>query len=76
MTRIKLPKTMQKRVETYHDLLWKKLKGFDDTTILAPLPRHLKNDVADFLFSSFAGSEFFPKEEPGAIHLITRLSTI
>ncbi len=62
MQRIKLPKDVQDRTLAYYDLLWRKLKGYEDAQIMDPLPENLKIDVAQFLFASFAESKFFPKE--------------
>jgi hypothetical protein len=76
MERTNLPQEVQARTLDYYDLLWSKLKGYDDSQIMEPLPENLKLDVSQFLFASFAESNFFPKEEKGALLMIMRLCTI
>jgi hyperpolarization activated cyclic nucleotide-gated potassium channel 2 len=76
MQRIKLRPDIQHRTLAYYDLLWRKLKGYDDSHIMEPLSENLKIDIAQFLFASFAESQFFPKEEKGALLMIMRLCKI
>jgi hypothetical protein len=37
---------LQSRVLAYYDLLWRKLKGYDDSQIMALLSENLKIDIA------------------------------
>lgn len=68
----KLPSTLQNRVVSYYDLLWRKLRGHDDATIMSNLPESLCADISLVLFNSFSQSKMFPAEEQGAILAILK----
>lgn len=76
MGHLKLSRNLKNRVMSYYSLLWKKLKGHDDSLILKELPESLRTDIDMALFSCFAGCDLFPKEDQGAILAIVRVCKI
>ena len=72
MNHVKLDPDIQKRVQSYYDLLWNQLKGQDDTSIIAELPESLQTDLKLQLFACFADSGFLPKENGTMLEIVRR----
>ena len=64
----KIPKEMANRVIRYNDVVWKKFKGADFTTILADLPQNLRKELQTQIFKDLVDKvDIFPKHDIGAL---------
>jgi hypothetical protein len=72
MMHLKIGNDLQRRVTSYYDLLWMKLRGHDDSEIMKDLPETLRTDISKQLFNALKQSEIFPKDDNGAALMIVR----
>jgi CRP-like cAMP-binding protein len=62
MANKKLSEQLKKKVNEYYLLLWNKSSGFHKEYILKDLPKVLKQDILNYLFSSVIESGLFPDQ--------------
>ena len=67
-----IPKSLNRRILGYYNLLWNKLKGYNDEEIIDELPEALRTDISYFLFKGLTSSGLFPVSDSGAILSIVR----
>lgn len=66
----KMPNNIINRIVRYEDLIWKKFKGNDVSTIIKDLPQTLQYEAQYHFFKDLIQSvspTIFPKDDIGAI---------
>ena len=68
-----LPITLSTRVTNYRNILWRKFKGVEESSLISSMPSTLGYKIKYYILEKFVqNADVIPKDEPGAIVAIVK----